>query len=222
MKPTDDVLNLYVDGRLPPDEVRRVEDALADDAGLRERLEALVATREAIHAAFAESADLPGFDEAWAGVEARLDREAAARGERAPGLLERLFPGLAEGWAWLLRPQLVLAVGAAAVALVVTGLWIAGGADGTTPGPSESPRVASTNPDASPIVPGARRELGAENGRRGMVGEEHAPRSLAIVESYAVDRGVVVVSAPAGSAKRPLVIWHLVPGEELDDEEVMP
>ena len=215
----DETLNLYVDGRLPPDEALRVEQALLRDAALRERLDALVMARQAVHEAFSAADDLPDFDEVWGGVEARLDAEPA----RSPTLLLRLFPGLSEGLAWWRQPAFAYAAGAAALVLLLGGLWLVSGVrhEGSPTAP-EQPQVASTAPEAAPVVPGVRRELPEPGNRRGMVSEEPAKRSLAIIESYDVERGVVVVARPTGSARQPLVIWHLVPGEELDDEEVMP
>jgi|GEM_PF-3398004 len=206
----DDLLNLYLDGRLSPDDVRRVDEALARDAVVRRRFEALLEARDAVQAAFVVPADLPDFDEVWSGVDARLDAEAA----EAPA--ESFWEKMA---AWLFRPAFAMAAGAALVAAIVAGVWLLGSSEGSAPqAPGAEPRLAATAPVESPaVVPGARRELPVEGARRGMVGEEKAPRYLAVVESYDVEKGVVVVTRTEGT-RYPIVIWHLVPGEEIDDE----
>ncbi len=208
----DELLNLYLDGRLSPEEARRVDQALESDGEVRARFEGLLAAREAVRSAFSLPDDVPAFDEVWAGVEARLDAEVVT--SSAPSLAEAW-------WAWLFRPAVAWAATAALVLAVLAGVWLTQGPTGS---PAPAPQVATVAPaPAAPASPGVRRELPLENGRRGMVSEEKSKRSLAIVESYDVELGVVVVSRPSGSAKLPLVIWHLVPGEELDDEEeVMP
>lgn len=210
----DELLNLYLDGRLAPDDVRRVDLALEQHADVRRRFEALLEAREAVQAAFAVPADLPDFDEVWSGVESRLAIEA----ERAAA------PSRVEAWwAWLFRPAFAMAAGAALVAAIVAGVWLAGSPESGAPTtPGAEPRLAANAPAEVPaeipaVVAGARRELPVEGARRGMVGEEKAPRYLAVVESYDVERGVVVVTRTEGS-KYPVVIWHLVPGEEIDDE----
>jgi anti-sigma factor RsiW len=197
----DDRLQLHLDGRLPPDEARALEERLRTDAALREQFDQLRRVRRAFQEVFTEPPEVK-FEEFWRGVEARLG-EQATESEAEP-LLERAR----SWWQWLWQPAVGWSfAGAAAVVLVAFLLWGRGGAvqepgQGGEPG---APLVAAQQAGGVEAPqPGRRRELGEER------------RPQVVVESYRVQQGVVVVNRPVGSDKWPLVIWHLVPGEEDD------
>jgi len=195
-----DKLQLLLDGRLPLGEARALEERLRTDAVLRNEYEELQRVHGAFQAAFPEPPEVK-FEEFWKGVEARLDVQAS-EDEAEPLLVQAR-----KWWSWLLQPAVAWSVaGAAAVVLVAFLVWGRGGG------------LQQVGPGGEPSVPQlAAQPVGEEvpqPGRRRELPEQRRPQVL--VESYRVQQGVVVVNRPVGSDKWPLVIWHLVPGEEED------
>jgi anti-sigma factor RsiW len=208
MSDIDKELNLYLDERLSPEEARSVEERLERDPEYRRRFEALARVPEAFSQVF-EPAEEPDFDALWSGIEARLDEEASPEAASAP--VEERAPW----WHWLLQPVVGLAV-VTAIGLIT--VWMVGHSYGPGPMPGPGARTAVAVSDGQTVSPkdGEAERIAPvvpRGERRQLVQEQRAPRVLAIVESYDVSRGVVVVNAPSGSPKQPLVIWHIVPGE---------
>lgn len=208
MSDMDRELNLYLDERLSPEEAQAVEDRLARDPEYRRRLEEIARVPEAFAQVFAPTAE-PDFDALWSGIEARLDEEAAPATEAEPAGERSAW------WHWFFQPLVGLSV-VTAIALFTVLVSYRSPADGFG-GVMNGPAAVATSADASSSMdPGRTARVAPtprQGERRALVQEQRAPRVLAIVESYDVSRGVVVVNAPSGSSRQPLVIWHIVPGE---------
>lgn len=224
-------LNLLLDGRLSGDEASALKERLAKEPALAAEYEGLRQLRASFEQVFdgagsavapAQAQD-PVFEELWAGVSARIGEAVEAPQETATALAT---PEKAQGFMDWLREALAapallktasLAAAAVVVAVVGFALWApdgsvdlpGGGAVGGVVTIDESPKAVDETPKLVEEAP----KVARAGVRRTLDGEQRAPRMVAVVESYDVSRGVVVVNEPSGSLRHPLVIWHYVEGE---------
>jgi len=82
MRLSDEILIAYVDGELPPDQVRDVEAQVAADAALAATVDALRAGSSVLRAAFNEPMRAPVPDR----LTKLFDAAPAPRGTRPPGV----------------------------------------------------------------------------------------------------------------------------------------
>ena len=127
------LLERYLDGELPADELAAVEAAIAVSPRHQEQVEEHHAIREALREASAHAVAQAPLEGLWERISAEIDAQAPRVPVGPPSLVERLR-------VWWTTPRLAVALGVAA-ALVVGGLWLARQAPPSAPpAPAETAR----------------------------------------------------------------------------------
>ncbi len=221
----NELLGAYADGELEKRQAREVEAHLASCPGCAQALSRQRALSGSLREAILEPAERAAaegrFDTIWANVESAIAAPP-------PSLGERLVAWWSAGRS--ARSRWAPALAAAAVLVVVAGLWAARSgvfapegdrlADALTTElpPFAAPRLSdepvsvareTSGDEVSPGLPTPRRR-----GPEGMV----AVNEVFIVD-YEVERGTVIVEHNPEEPNMPVVVWHLFNGDEQNGGE---